>query len=65
MFHTGDLQSGIALAVRDSKSVICFVRGKHPKQNGLFAAEYSITDDSPTSQQWERDFLNDEEVITS
>jgi hypothetical protein len=27
MFYQGDLQSGIALAVRDAKSVVCFVRG--------------------------------------
>lgn len=27
MFYQGDLQSGIALAVRETKSVVCFVRG--------------------------------------
>jgi hypothetical protein len=27
MFYQGDLQSGIALAVREAKSVVCFVRG--------------------------------------
>jgi hypothetical protein len=27
MFHDGDLQSGIALAIQQSKSVACFVRG--------------------------------------
>lgn len=27
MFYEGDLQSGITLAVREAKSVICFVRG--------------------------------------
>lgn len=27
MFYDGDLQSGIALAVKDSKSVACFVKG--------------------------------------
>ncbi|KAL2401028.1 hypothetical protein ABEF95_000008, partial [Exophiala dermatitidis] len=26
MFHDGDLQSGIALALRDSKAVLCFVQ---------------------------------------
>lgn len=28
MFHEGDLQSGIALAVQEGKAVVCFVRGK-------------------------------------
>lgn len=28
MFHTGDLQSGIALAVQNMKAVVCFVRGE-------------------------------------
>jgi hypothetical protein len=27
MFYDGDLQSGIALAVREAKSVICFIQG--------------------------------------
>lgn len=27
MFHEGDLQTGIALAIQESKSVICFVTG--------------------------------------
>lgn len=30
MFHEGDLQSGIALAVQQAKSVLCFVRGELP-----------------------------------
>jgi len=30
MFHDGDLQSGIARAVQESKSVVCFVNGEHP-----------------------------------
>lgn len=29
MFHEGDLQSGIVRAVQESKSVVCFVTGKH------------------------------------
>jgi hypothetical protein len=31
MFHQGDLQSGIALAVQQTKIVLCFVRGKLPE----------------------------------
>ena len=27
MFYEGDLQSGIAASLRESKSVVCFVRG--------------------------------------
>ena len=27
MFYDGDLQSGIASAIKDSKAVVCFVRG--------------------------------------
>lgn len=30
MFHEGDLQSGIGLAVQQSKAVLCFVHGKNP-----------------------------------
>ena len=30
MFYQGDLQSGIAQAVRESKHVVCFVRGMPP-----------------------------------
>jgi len=28
MFHKGDLQSGIALAVQQAKAVLCFVEGE-------------------------------------
>ena len=28
MFHEGDLHSGIASAVQQSKAVLCFVRGQ-------------------------------------
>jgi hypothetical protein len=35
MFHEGDLQSGIALAVRELKLVICFVRGSFAGINTL------------------------------
>jgi hypothetical protein len=31
MFHKGDLQSGIALAVQQAKSVLCFVKGELPE----------------------------------
>lgn len=27
MFYEGDLQGGIALALRDAKRVVCFIRG--------------------------------------
>jgi hypothetical protein len=30
MFYEGDLQSGIALAVQQAKSVLCFVIGEFP-----------------------------------
>lgn len=29
MFFEGDLQSGIALAIQQTKRVVCFVRGMH------------------------------------
>lgn len=29
MFYEGDLQSGIATALRESKQVVCFVKGKY------------------------------------
>ena len=31
MFYEGDLQSGLALAVKESKVVVCFVEGSHPQ----------------------------------
>ena len=33
MFHQGDLQSGIAAAVQQSKAVLCFVYGMQPSQS--------------------------------
>ena len=30
MFYEGDLQSGIGLAVQQSKAVLCFVHGRLP-----------------------------------
>lgn len=38
MFYQGDLQSGIALAVREAKSVVCFVRGMSVCSCRLFPA---------------------------
>lgn len=34
MFFEGDLQSGIALAIKDSKLVACFVRGETRSLSG-------------------------------
>lgn len=39
MFYDGDLQSGIALAVREAKSVICFVRDDE-EESTLWEKEY-------------------------
>ncbi|KAK0940881.1 hypothetical protein LTR29_007599 [Friedmanniomyces endolithicus] len=49
MFHSGDLNSGISLAIKERKLVACLVR----------------EDDDPVSTTWEEEWLGDlEEVVT-
>ncbi|KAK0920298.1 hypothetical protein LTS16_013449 [Friedmanniomyces endolithicus] len=49
MFHSGDLNSGISLAIKERKLVACLVR----------------EDDDPISTTWEEEWLGDlEEVVT-
>ncbi|KAK0264076.1 hypothetical protein LTR35_017429, partial [Friedmanniomyces endolithicus] len=49
MFHPGDLNSGISLAIKERKLVACLVR----------------EDDDPVSTTWEEEWLGDlEEVVT-
>ena len=42
MFYDGDLQSGIALALRESKSVACFITD-HGHEGAMWQTEY-LTD---------------------
>jgi len=44
MFHKGDLQSGIALAVQQSKAVLCFVHGQTiPNRNDFLNDKLQVT----------------------
>lgn len=61
MFHHGDLQSGIALAVEQSKAVLCFVHGIPSVLPRANDSKLTSSDDSDTSKQWE-DVLEDEPV---
>jgi hypothetical protein len=48
MFYEGDLQSGIALAVQQAKSVLCFVTGELPQgKNTLYS---KLTEDFQTNR---------------
>jgi hypothetical protein len=74
MFHQGDLQSGIALAVKDTKSVVCFVRGMSSTSLS-FPASISFcmwiiliplryADDTDESTLWENEYFDDEVIPT-
>ena len=62
MFHDGDLQSGIALAVQQSKAVLCFVQGVSVIPSLTCQMINNYTDDEANSQRWERIVLDDERV---
>jgi len=57
MFHEGSLQSGIALAIKESKLVACFVRGETLVSSGCGACTDNWLDESATSKQWEEEWL--------
>lgn len=44
MFYAGDLQSGIALAIKNHKSVVCFITNEGP-QSQVWQSEYLVQDD--------------------
>jgi len=64
MFYEGDLQSGIAKAVQESKLVVCFVTGNVARVHGwICTCEANIcADDGEESLIWENDFLQDDIV---
>lgn len=66
MFHEGDLQSGIGLAVQQAKAVLCFVHGEIMLLG--FSLIHRLTesrpDESDTSNQWES-ILQDDAVSVS
>ena len=65
MFHSGDLQSGIAQALTESKLVACFVRGKLFLLDERIAGNnLRVSDDSNESALWENDFLRDQDVYS-
>jgi hypothetical protein len=67
MFYEGDLQSGIALALAESKLVACFVRSEFLQCSSIVSmadgSQLSIKqDESEESSLWENRFLVDDEV---
>ena len=67
MFHKGDLQSGIAQALADSKLIACFVSGGFRIIHSFRRASTNLylLDDAEQSILWEDEFLQDQEVIVS
>lgn len=57
MFHEGSLQSGIALAIQESKLVACFVRGETISASGCGAELIPWSDEGAASKQWEEEWL--------
>ena len=61
MFYKGDVQSGIAKAVQESKFVACFVTGIYtPSTRVLWLTR--CPDDGKESRIWENEFLQEEAV---
>jgi len=61
MFHKGDLQSGIASALQQSKAVLCFIHGLFESAPSVSKAD-ACSDDGEDSQTWEKTILNDEQA---
>lgn len=62
MFHQGDLQSGIGLAVQQAKAVLCFVNGMYSAFLEHLHSTSSLNDrpdGSDVSKQWESILLDD------
>lgn len=66
MFHEGDIQSGIALALKESRYVICLVRGTSDAELLTLASLLTryAADDAEASSTWEHQYLADEEVLS-
>jgi hypothetical protein len=65
LFYQGSLQEGIAAAVRDTKAVICFVRGQYylpALTDMLLTRGLKYTDDEELSTTWEETYFGDDEV---
>lgn len=65
MFHDGDLQSGIALALSQSKLLACFVTGPHASIYLLWHGwlmRMVKPDGAQESSLWEEDYLQDDTV---
>jgi hypothetical protein len=64
MFHQGDLQSGIASAMQQSKAVLCFVHGLLNLRWSASKTD-ACSDDTTNSQAWENTILNDEQACSA
>lgn len=63
MFYEGDIQGGIAQALQESKSVVCFVKGTRTTQNtGFYDKLTASKDGSEESDRWENEWLTDQNV---
>lgn len=67
MYHDGNIQSGITLALRESKHVVCLVRGafyyRDQSHMARLLTRYPV-DDGEGSSTWEEQYLADEEVLS-
>lgn len=66
LFYSGTLQEGIALAVNETKAVVCFARGwlYLPASRHLISAWLNCyADDTELSSTWEEDYFAESEVI--
>jgi hypothetical protein len=62
MFHEGDLQSGIASAVQQSKAVFCFIHGSSEIAQPALTLTDPSADEEENSKAWESTILKDEHV---
>jgi hypothetical protein len=62
MFHEGDLQSGIASAVQQSKALFCFIHGPSEISQPASTLTDPSADEEENSKAWESTILKDEHV---
>jgi hypothetical protein len=62
MFHDGDLQSGIALAVESQRAVLCFIYGMPPLVIHD-PTHLPVADDTKASSDWEQ-IISDDQICT-
>ncbi|KAJ5548763.1 hypothetical protein N7513_005997 [Penicillium frequentans] len=61
-FYEGSLQDGIALALRETKAVVCFVRVIPRMQESQPPNRGACADDTQMSSTWEEEYFDGEEI---